>query len=82
MKTSFINLETLFFSLFNTKEKCYNDFCEFQGDSRRNSQAKPKVLVLARWLSWLEHRPVTAGVMGSNPIRVVKVTPLYVRGHF
>ena len=26
---------------------------------------------MARWLSWLEHRPVTAGVMGSSPIRVV-----------
>src|SRR5574344_1050051 len=25
----------------------------------------------ARWLSWLERRPVTAEVMGSNPIRVV-----------
>ena len=25
----------------------------------------------ARWLSWLEHRPVTAGVDGSNPFRVV-----------
>ena len=32
---------------------------------------------LARWLSWLEHRPVTAGVMGSNPIRVAKVSGLY-----
>ena len=27
---------------------------------------------LARWLSWLERRPVTAEVMGSNPIRVVQ----------
>ena len=26
---------------------------------------------LARWLSWLERRPVTAEVVGSNPIRVV-----------
>ncbi len=26
---------------------------------------------LAWWLSWLERRPVTAEVMGSNPIRVV-----------
>ena len=25
---------------------------------------------LARWLSWLERRPVTAEVVGSNPIRV------------
>ena len=25
----------------------------------------------ARWLSWLERRPVTAEVMGSSPIRVV-----------
>ena len=24
----------------------------------------------ARWLSWLERRPVTAEVMGSSPIRV------------
>ena len=27
---------------------------------------------MAQWLSWLERRPVTAEVMGSNPIRVVK----------
>ena len=25
---------------------------------------------MARWLSWLERRPVTAEVVGSNPIRV------------
>ena len=27
--------------------------------------------VQARWLSWLERRPVTAEVVGSSPIRVV-----------
>ncbi len=27
-------------------------------------------ITLARWLSWLERRPVTAEVVGSNPIRV------------
>ena len=27
---------------------------------------------MARWLSWLERRPVTAEVVGSNPIRVVR----------
>ena len=26
--------------------------------------------MLARWLSWLERRPVTAEVEGSNPFRV------------
>ncbi len=26
--------------------------------------------IMARWLSWLERRPVTAEVVGSNPIRV------------
>ena len=26
---------------------------------------------MARWLSWLERRPVTAEVMGPSPIRVV-----------
>ena len=26
---------------------------------------------MARWLSWLERRPVTAEVVGSIPIRVV-----------
>ena len=25
---------------------------------------------MARWLSWLEHQPVTLGVVGSSPIRV------------
>ena len=29
------------------------------------------ILFLARWLSWLERRPVTAEVVGSSPIRVV-----------
>ena len=29
------------------------------------------LLAMARWLSWLERRPVTAEVVGSNPIRVV-----------
>ena len=29
-----------------------------------------KVHDKARWLSWLERRPVTAEVMGSSPIRV------------
>ena len=28
---------------------------------------------LAWWLSWLERRPVTAEVVGSNPIRVVNI---------
>ena len=31
---------------------------------------------MAWWLSWLERRPVTAEVVGSNPIRVV----LYAQG--
>ena len=29
------------------------------------------VWYMARWLSWLERRPVTAEVVGSSPIRVV-----------
>ena len=29
-----------------------------------------KIVIVARWLSWLERRPVTAEVVGSNPIRV------------
>ena len=28
--------------------------------------------IMAWWLSWLERRPVTAEVVGSNPIRVAK----------
>ena len=28
------------------------------------------IIILAWWLSWLERRPVTAEVVGSNPIRV------------
>ena len=27
--------------------------------------------LMARWLSWLERRPVTAEVTGSNPVWVV-----------
>ena len=28
---------------------------------------------MAQWLSWLERRPVTAEVVGSNPIRVAVI---------
>ena len=28
---------------------------------------------MARWLSWLERRPVTAEVVGSIPIRVARL---------
>ena len=31
---------------------------------------------LARWLSWLERRPVTAEVEGSSPFRVVYIEHL------
>ena len=37
--------------------------CSFEG-------AKPSKK--AQWLSWLERRPVTAEVVGSNPIWVVR----------
>ena len=37
--------------------------------------------LLARWLSWLERRPVTAEVVGSNPIRVVFNLILYIWDH-
>ena len=41
-------------------------------ESRRNSVCSFEgIYLLARWLSWLERRPVTAEVVGSNPIRVV-----------
>ena len=30
------------------------------------------ITIMARWLSWLERRPVTAEVVGSNPIRVAE----------
>ena len=32
-----------------------------------------KIVIVARWLSWLERRPVTAEVVGSNPIRVAVI---------
>ena len=32
---------------------------------------------MAWWLSWLERRPVTAEVVGSNPIRVAVFTIEY-----
>ena len=35
------------------------------------------MLHMARWLSWLERRPVTAEVVGSNPIRVVRMYIIY-----
>ena len=31
------------------------------------------ITIMARWLSWLERRPVTAEVVGSNPIRVASL---------
>ena len=36
--------------------------CDFEGISSLCNKA--------RWLSWLERRPVTAEVVGSSPIRV------------
>ena len=30
-----------------------------------------KIVIVARWLSWLERRPVTAEVEGSSPFWVV-----------
>ena len=36
---------------------------------------------MAWWLSWLERRPVTAEVVGSNPIRVVFNLKLYIWDH-
>ena len=45
---------------------------EWVGDGRDIPCAVLRVheITLARWLSWLERRPVTAEVVGSNPIRV------------
>ena len=39
-----------------------NSICGFEG---------MYMPLMARWLSWLERRPVTAEVDGSNPFRVV-----------
>ena len=33
---------------------------------------------MAWWLSWLERRPVTAEVVGSNPIRVVEIRKYFI----
>ncbi len=33
---------------------------------------------MAWWLSWLERRPVTAEVVGSNPIRVALNTQVFI----
>ena len=35
--------------------------------------------ILAWWLSWLERRPVTAEVVGSNPIRVANFSEFVYR---
>ena len=35
--------------------------------------------LMARWLSWLERRPVTAEVTGSSPVWVVLVIVLQLR---
>ena len=32
---------------------------------------------MARWLSWLERRPVTAEVVGSSPMRVVYLYSIF-----
>ena len=44
-------------------KRCYiiSSMCGFEGACH-----------LARWLSWLERRPVTAEVVGSSPIWVVE----------
>ena len=38
--------------------------CDFEGTPKK----------LARWLSWLERRPVTAEVEGSSPFRVACIS--------
>ena len=45
--------------------------CGFEGTDLLNT---------AQWLSWLERRPVTAEVVGSNPIRVVFLSPYLIWG--
>ena len=35
---------------------------------------------MARWLSWLERRPVTAEVRGSNPLRVAQLHIFHLTG--
>ena len=37
--------------------------------------------IMAQWLSWLERRPVTAEVVGSNPIRVVCMVIIHEKGY-
>ena len=44
-----------------------NLMCSFEGT----------MISMAWWLSWLERRPVTAEVVGSNPIRVACVITVY-----
>ena len=44
---------------------------EFQYVVLKVRYLKVTAFRMARWLSWLERRPVTAEVVGSNPIRVV-----------
>ena len=36
-----------------------------------------KIVIVARWLSWLERRPVTAEVTGSSPVWVVYSESLF-----
>ena len=38
---------------------------------------KPFFEIMAQWLSWLERRPVTAEVVGSNPIWVASKQAMY-----
>ena len=37
---------------------------------------------MAWWLSWLERRPVTAEVVGSNPIRVASTEEIFCASFF
>ena len=39
----------------------------------KEQKPSPINIGMAWWLSWLERRPVTAEVVGSNPIRVVVI---------
>ena len=51
--------------------------CEYGTDRRRDVGLKilcavfKVCVIMAQWLSWLERRPVTAKVTGSNPVWVV-----------
>ena len=71
----FAQLESkrFFFQRPPTQPVSFNVFAQIKKSPDFSEDFLIIFYILARWLSWLERRPVTAEVVGSIPIRVARL---------